>query len=82
MLREKLVDIETVSAPVTRVSSPALVPYIDIIASVSEMGYQKDEVKEALERLLEVNKDELRGLNDTEREKKVFRLLLSELSNG
>ena len=82
MLREKLVEIETVSAPVTRVTSPALVPYIDIIASVSEMGYQKDEVKEALERLLESNKDELRGLNDTEREKKVFRLLLSELSNG
>ena len=74
MLREKLVDIETIS--------PALVPYIDIIASVSEMGYQKDEVKEALERLLETNKDELRGVNDTEREKKVFRLLLSELSNG
>lgn len=82
MLREKLVEIEDNAPKGTRITEPQLVPYIDVINSVSDMGYQKEDVKNVLLKILEENKTKLSRLKDQEREKEVFRLLISGLANG
>ena len=82
MLREKLVEIEEDAPKNSKISDPKLMPYVDIINSVCDMGYQKEDVKQKLLDILEEERGNLRNLSEGDREKQLFRLLISGLSNG
>ena len=47
-----------------------------------DMGYQKEDVKKALEGILNDNADKFASLSSEEKEKQVFTALLKELYNG
>lgn len=81
MLREKLVEIERNDKPKSSLSA-LLMPFSDIIDAMCDMGYQKEDVKKALEGILNDNADKFAPLNSEEKEKQVFTALLKELYNG
>lgn len=81
MLREKLVEIERNDKPKSSLSA-LLMPFSDIIDAMCEMGYQKEDVKKALEGILNDNADKFAPLSREEKEKQVFTALLKELYNG
>ncbi|MDY3768282.1 MAG: Holliday junction branch migration protein RuvA [Sphaerochaetaceae bacterium] len=81
MLREKLVEIERNDKPKSSLSA-LLMPFSDIIDAMCDMGYQKEDVKKALEGILNDNADKFAPLSHEEKEKQVFTALLKELYNG
>ena len=81
MLREKLVEVERNDKPKGSLSA-LLTPFSDIIDAMCEMGYQKEDVKKALEGILNDNADKFAPLSCEEKEKQVFTALLKELYNG
>ena len=81
MLREKLVEVERNDKPKSSLSA-LLTPFSDIIDAMCEMGYQKEDVKKSLERILNDNADKFASLSSEEKEKQVFTALLKELYNG
>ena len=81
MLREKLVEVERNDKPKSSLSA-LLMPFSDIIDAMCEMGYQKEDVKKALEGILNDNADKFASLSSEEKEKQLFTALLKELYNG
>ena len=81
MLREKLVEVERNDKPKGSLSA-LLTPFSDIIDAMCEMGYQKEDVKKALEGILNDNADKFASLSSEEKEKQLFTALLKELYNG
>lgn len=81
MLREKLVEIERNDKPKSSLSA-LLMPFSDIIDAMCDMGYQKEDVKKALEGILNDNADKFASLSSEEKEKQLFTALLKELYNG
>lgn len=81
MLREKLVEVERNDKPKSSLSA-LLTPFSDIIDAMCDMGYQKEDVKKALEGILNDNADKFASLSSEEKEKQVFTALLKELYNG
>lgn len=81
MLREKLVEVERNDKPKSSLSA-LLTPFSDIIDAMCEMGYQKEDVKKALEGILNDNADKFASLSSEEKEKQLFTALLKELYNG
>lgn len=81
MLREKLVEVERNDKPKSSLSA-LLMPFSDVIDAMCDMGYQKEDVKKALEGILNDNADKFASLSSEEKEKQVFTALLKELYNG
>ena len=81
MLREKLVEVERNDKPKSSLSA-LLTPFSDIIDAMCDMGYQKEDVKKALEGILNDNADKFASLSIEEKEKQLFTALLKELYNG
>ena len=81
MLREKLVEVERNDKPKSSLSA-LLTPFSDIIDAMCDMGYQKEDVKKALEGILNDNADKFASLSSEEKEKQLFTALLKELYNG
>ena len=81
MVREKLVEVERNDKPKSSLSA-LLTPFSDIIDAMCDMGYQKEDVKKALEGILNDNADKFASLSSEEKEKQLFTALLKELYNG
>lgn len=82
MLREKLVEIDKDDKKTKSTLPVILAPYSDIIDAMCDMGYQKDDVKKALESIIEKEGAEFEHLQKEEKEKHLFSMLLKGLYNG